>query len=71
MTQTIVLLVPSVEVTKGEPHAFPGTLPAAVDGRWAGRSNAESREGEFATAKSNIRALVSPIRGCGLDNPDN
>jgi hypothetical protein len=34
------------------------------DGRWIGCSNAESRECAAATAKSNIRAQISPIRGC-------
>src|SRR2546430_16227470 len=62
-----MLLIPSVEVAKGEPHALPGTLHLLM---MAGGLAAviPKVESETATAKSNIRALVSPIRGCCVEN---
>ena len=63
--QTIVLLVPSVVVTKGDPQPFSGKerIPYVDDGRWTGCSNPEIPECVAAVAHSNIRALVSSVGG--------
>ena len=60
-----MLLVPSVEVTKGEPRPLgPDHIPSEDDGRRIGGSNAESSE-QFCRfgAESNIGALLSSIGG--------
>ena len=66
--QTIMLLVPSVEVTKGDPHPFWLTFHplVMVGGLVAVMRKVASCAA--AGAKSNIRALVSPIGGCCLDD---
>src|ERR1700746_1516409 len=59
-----MLLVLSVDVTKGELHPSPPApvhTPSKDEGRWIGCSNFESRKFVLAGATSDIRALVSLI----------
>jgi hypothetical protein len=67
-THTITLLVPSMDVTKGEPRPLWVTLQALVMVGGLVGLIAESGEGGAAGAKSNKRALVGPISSRCLDN---